>query len=228
MTSVSIKTWAPAERPREKLQQSGSSNLSDAELIAIVLRNGTKKQTALDLARLLLSACNNDLMEMGRSGYQQLSRIKGIGPVKAVSIVAALELGRRSRFAEARRKEKITCSLDAVNFLNPQLRDLPHEEFWIILLNRANTIIEIRPISKGGVSGTLVDPKMIFHEALQARASGIILSHNHPSANPKPSESDMQLTKKLKDGGKLLEISILDHIIIAGASFYSFADEGTI
>ena len=202
--------------------------MSDAELIAIVLRNGTKKQTALDLARLLLSSCNNDLMEMGRSGYQQLSRIKGIGPVKAISIVAALELGRRSRFAEARRKEKITCSLDAVNLLNPLLRDLPHEEFWIILLNRANTIIEIRPISKGGVSGTLVDPKMIFHEALQARASGIILSHNHPSANPKPSESDMQLTKKLKDGGKLLEISILDHIIIAGASFYSFADEGTI
>ncbi|MBK7684350.1 MAG: DNA repair protein RadC [Bacteroidetes bacterium] len=228
MTSVSIKGWSPAERPREKLQQSGSSTLTDAELIAIVLRNGTKKQTALDLARLLLSACNNDLMEMGRSGYQQLSRIKGIGPVKAISIVAALELGRRSRFAEARRKEKITCSLDAVNLLNPLLRDLPHEEFWIILLNRANSIIEIRPVSKGGVSATLVDPKIIFHEALQARASGIILSHNHPSSNPKPSESDMQLTKKLKDGGKLLEISILDHIIIAGASFYSFADEGNI
>ncbi len=228
MTSVSIKGWSPAERPREKLQQSGSATLSDAELIAIVLRNGTNKQTALDLARLLLSACNNDLIEMGRSGYQQLSKIKGIGPVKAISIVAALELGRRSRFAEARRKEKITCSLDAVNLLNPLLRDLPHEEFWIILLNRANSIIEIRPISKGGVSGTLVDPKMIFHEALQARASGIILSHNHPSANPKPSESDIQLTKKLKDGGKLLEISILDHIIIAGASFYSFADEGNI
>jgi len=228
MKSVSIKGWSPAERPREKLQQSGSATLSDAELIAILLRNGTNQHTALDLARLLLSSCNNDLMEMGRYGYQQLSKIKGIGPVKAISIVAALELGRRSRFAEARRKEKISCSLDAVNLLNPLLRDLPHEEFWIILLNRANTIIEIRPISKGGLSGTVVDPKMIFHEALQARASGIILSHNHPSTNPKPSESDMQLTKKLKEGGKLLEISILDHIIIAGASFYSFADEGNI
>lgn len=228
MKTPGIKEWAPAERPREKLQQAGSAVLSDAELIAIVLRNGTEKQTAVDLARLLLSSCNNDLVEMGRMGHQQLARIKGIGPVKAISIVAALELGRRSRFAEARRKEKISCSIDAVNLLTPLLRDLTHEEFWIILLNRANAVIDIKPISKGGVSGTLVDPKMIFHEALQAKASGIILSHNHPSANPRPSESDIQLTKKLKEGGKLLEIAILDHIIIAGASFYSFADEGNL
>jgi len=228
MKAIGIKEWAPADRPREKLQENGSAQLSDAELIAIILRNGTNSQTALDLARLLLSSCNNDLVEMGRFGYRQISEIKGIGPVKAISIVAALELGRRSRFAEAKQKKKISCSLDAVNLLNPILRDLPHEEFWVILLSRANSVMQIRPVSRGGVSGTLVDPKIIFFEALQVKASGIILSHNHPSANPKPSESDIQLTKKLKEGGKFLEISILDHIIIAGTSFYSFADEGAL
>lgn len=217
-----------ADRPREKMQQLGSSALSDAELIAILLRNGTAEQTAIDLARQVLAYCNNDLPELAKAGYQHLAKTKGIGPVKAITLVAAMELGRRCRSVEARKKENISCSLDAVNMLEPQLRDLSHEEFWIILLNRANHVLDIRPISKGGISGTVVDPKMIFHEALQIRASGIILSHNHPSTNPTPSESDIQLTKKLKEGGKLLEISILDHIIIAGSSFYSFADEGTL
>lgn len=223
-----IKEWSLNDRPREKLQLHGPTTLSDVELIAILLRNGTSRSTAVDLARELLSTGNNDLLEIARCSYQQLAKTKGIGPVKAITIVAALELGRRCRLSEARKKENIGCSLDAVNLLAPILRDLPHEEFWIILLNRANAVIGTRPISKGGISGTLVDPKMIFHEALQERASGIILSHNHPSTNPKPSESDIQLTRKLKEGGKLLEISILDHIIIAGASFYSFADEGTL
>jgi len=228
MKNITIKEWSPGDRPREKMQQLGSSALSDAELIAILLRNGTAELTAIDLARQVLAYCNNDLPELAKAGYQHLAKTKGIGPVKAITLVAAMELGRRCRSVEARKKENISCSLDAVNMLEPQLRDLPHEEFWIILLNRANQVLEIRPISKGGISGTVVDPKMIFHEALQLRASGIILSHNHPSANPKPSESDIQLTRKLKEGGKLLEISILDHIIIAGSSFYSFADEGAL
>lgn len=228
MKNPTIKEWSTTERPREKLQQSGSASLSDAELIAILLRNGTANLTAIDLARKVLSLCNNELTELAKAGYLYLAKTKGIGPVKAITLVAAMELGRRCRLVEARKKESITCSLDAVHMLEPQLRDLPHEEFWIILLNRANKVLDIRPISKGGISGTVVDPKMIFHEALQIRASGIILSHNHPSANPKPSESDIQLTRKLKEGGKLLEISILDHIIIAGSSFYSFADEGVL
>lgn len=206
----------------------GSSALSDAELIAILIRNGTADLTAIDLARQVLLTCNNDLLEIAKKGFQELSKTKGIGPVKAITLVAAVELGRRCRSKAARKKDTISCSRDAVNMLEPHLSDLAHEEFWIILLNRANLVMDIRPISKGGVSGTVVDPKMIFHEALQIRASGIILSHNHPSSNPKPSESDIQLTRKLKDGGKLLEIAILDHIIIAGASFYSFADEGML
>ncbi|MBL7924889.1 MAG: DNA repair protein RadC [Bacteroidia bacterium] len=228
MKTSKIKEWSPADRPREKLLQSGPSALGEAELLAILLRNGTREHTAIDLARLLLASCNHDLQELARAGQSQLSGIKGVGQVKALTVVAALELGRRCRLAEAKQKERIGCSLDAVHLLDPVLRDLPHEEFWIILLNRANAVMDLRPISKGGISGTVVDPKMIFHEALHIRASGIILGHNHPSANPKPSESDVQLTKKLKEGGKLLEISVLDHIIIAGSSFYSFADEGTL
>ncbi len=228
MKSISIKEWAVAERPREKMQQMGATALSDAELIAILLRNGTRELTAIDLARHVLAANDNDLIELSKKSYQQLAKTKGIGPVKAITLIAAMELGRRSRMVEARKKQNIGCSSDAVNLLSPILRDLQHEEFWILLLNRANQVLEIRPISKGGISGTVVDPKMIFHEALQLRASGIILSHNHPSTNPRPSESDIQLTRKLKEGGKMLEISILDHIIIAGSSFYSFADEGML
>jgi DNA repair protein RadC len=151
-----------------------------------------------------------------------------MGPVKAITIQAAIELGRRCRMAEVREKKKISNSTDAYRVFDPVLRDLEHEEFWIILLNRANLLTDLRMISKGGVSGTVVDPKMIFHEALLTKSSGIILGHNHPSANPRPSEKDLQLTKKIKEAGKFLEITVLDHIIIAGSSFYSFADEGTL
>lgn len=228
MKNTMIKSWAPDERPREKMQHLGASNLSDSELIAILIRNGTSGLSAIDVARTLLGTFNNDLYEMARSGWHQLSGLKGVGPAKAVTVIAAMELGRRCRLAEAKKKAKIQSSVDAVSLVEPILRDLTHEEFWIILLNRANSVIDLRPISKGGVSGTVVDPKIIFHEALQIKASALILSHNHPSANPKPSESDIRLTQKLKEGGKLLDISVLDHIIIAGSSFYSFADEGAL
>lgn len=228
MPKQSIKEWAENDRPREKLQKWGAASLSDAELIAILFRNGTSTSTALDLAREVLTTNQNDLQEIARRGVSNLSSVAGVGPVKAITLQAALELGRRCRLSETKKKDKIGNSSDAVQLLSPILRDLPHEEFWIILLNRANAVMDIRPISKGGVSGTVVDPKMIFNEALQQKASGIILSHNHPSANPNPSESDIQLTRKVKEGGKLLEIMILDHIIIAGSTFYSFADEGTL
>lgn len=228
MSRKSINCWAPGDRPREKFRSSGASALSDSELIAILIRNGTGSHNAVELAREILNGCKNNLHDLGRAGLHELMSVKGVGAAKAITLLAALELGRRCRTAEAMSMKKITCSRDAVSLLEPILRDLQHEEFWIILLNRANAVIDQRMISKGGVSGTVVDPKIIFNEALKMKASGIIVSHNHPSNNPRPSESDLQLTKKLREGGKLMEISLLDHIIIAGTSFYSFADEGVL
>ena len=228
MNRLSINRWATGDRPREKFSASGPSALSDSELIAILLRNGTGRHNAVELAREILKGCKNNLYDLGRAGLDDLMTVKGVGAAKAITLLAALELGRRCRMSEAMSMEKINCSQDAVRLLDPILRDLQHEEFWIILLNRANAVIDLKMISKGGVSGTVVDPKLVFNEALKLKASGIIVSHNHPSTNPKPSESDLQLTKKLREGGKLMEISLLDHIIIAGSSFYSFADEGVL
>lgn len=228
MAQSGIKSWAEADRPREKMLKSGASALSDAELLAILIRNGIGSQTALDVARAVLLSAQNDLNELARHGIAPLSAIPGIGPVKAITVQAAIELGRRCRLAEARQKKKISNSQDACMIFDPLLRDLEHEEFWVLLLNRANMVIDVRLISKGGVSGTVVDPKLVFHEALRVKASGIILSHNHPSTNPQPSDKDRQLTRKLKEAGNFLEIAVLDHIIIAGRSFYSFADEGDL
>lgn len=228
MPEGGIKNWAEDDRPREKMLKLGASSLSDAELIAILLRTGNSSSTALDLAREILLSGQNDLQRIAMNGINPLANIKGIGKVKAITLHAALELGRRCRLAEVRQKPRISTSMDGFLLLEPLLRDLQHEEFWILLLNRANMVIDTRMISKGGVSGTVVDPKLIFHEALQQKASGIILGHNHPSANPKPSENDLKLTKKIKEAGQFLEISVLDHIIVAGNGYYSFADEGTL
>ncbi|CAN5491507.1 DNA repair protein RadC [soil metagenome] len=228
MQHLNIKAWAEEDRPREKLILKGPSNLSDAELIAILIRNGTKEHTALDLARQLTTIVNNDLYTLGRQSVSDLAKIKGIGQVKAITLVAALELGRRRRSTEAVTQKLVTGSQDVIQVIQPILADLYHEEFWIILLNRANKIIGKKMISSGGMAGTVVDPRIIFREALDQRASGIILCHNHPSGNPKPSEADIQLTKKIKDAGQHLEITVLDHLIIAGTSFYSFADEGVL
>jgi len=225
---LNIKDWALEDRPREKLMKLGKQSLSTAELIAILLRTGTRKSTALDLSRQVLGASNNDLSQLSRLTINDLSKIKGLGPVKAITLVAALELGRRRREEETPKKSQISCSKDAVDILQPHLADLNHEEFWIILLNKANRLIDKKSISSGGMTGTVVDPKIIFREALESRACAIILGHNHPSGNTKPSEADIQLTKKLKEAGKNLEISVLDHVIIAGSSFYSFADEGML
>ena len=228
MSETSIKNWSPAERPREKLLQAGASVLSEAELIALLIRNGNREKSAVELARCLLKDFNHDLQELARADFSSISRQKGIGQVKAISLLAAMELGRRIRLSSARKVPKVAGSKDAVQLLQPVLSDLDHEEFWVMLLNRANALIDMKPISKGGISGTVADPKLIFREALQGKASGIIVSHNHPSQNPMPSESDIQLTRKLREGGRLLDIAVLDHIIIAGTSFYSFADEGTL
>lgn len=228
MEMLTIKSWAEGDRPREKLLLNGRHTLSDAELIAILLRTGIKNHSAVDLAKQVLHHCNNNLSELSRLNIKELARFKGMGTVKAITVVAALELGRRRREEEALKKEKISSSADIVDLMQPHLADLIHEEFWLILLNRANHVITKIAISRGGISGTVVDPRLVFKAAIENNSSGIILCHNHPSGNTKPSNEDIQLTKKLRDAGKNLDINVLDHIIIAGASFYSFADEGVI
>lgn len=232
METSGIKAWAEADRPREKLLKLGRHNLTDSELLAILIRAGTKELSAVDVAKKILSACNNDITELSKLSVCDLvKKSKGIGKVKAITIIAALELGRRRREAEGLKKKTITTSHDAFEILQPKMADLPHEEFFVLLLNRANDVIKdypIEKISKGGIAGTVVDPKLIFKAALDHNACGIILSHNHPSGNPKPSPEDLKLTKKIKDAGILMEISVLDHIIVAGEGYFSFADEGLL
>ena len=225
---LNIKNWSPEDRPREKLVMKGTGALSDAELIAILIGTGTTKITAVELARQMLQHVNNDLHSLARLTVKDLMKIKGIGEAKAITIVAALELGRRRKELEPEAKPKIASSKDAFELLRGDLMDLPKEEFWVLLLNRANRVIAKRRISEGGVSGTVADPKIIFKLALEELASGIIVAHNHPSGNLSASQQDIDLTRKLKEGGKLLEIQLLDHIIVAGTRYYSFADNGQV
>ena len=226
--SLVIKSWAEEDRPREKLLLKGKAALSDAELIGILIGSGTPKLTAVDVAKLILTAVNNDLNELAKLTVNDLKKHKGIGEAKAIAIVSALELGRRRKETAAALKTKITCSTDIYNYIKPQLLDLPHEEFWIILLNRANVVMKKMPVSSGGVAGTVADPKIIFKHALESLASAIILVHNHPSGNLKPSSADIMLTKKMKEAGALLDLPILDHIIFTEHQYYSFADEGLL
>ncbi|MFC6997304.1 RadC family protein [Rufibacter roseus] len=222
---LSIKSWAEEDRPREKLLLKGRAALSDAELIGILIGSGTAKLSAVDVAKLILQAVDNDLNALARLTVKELQKHKGIGEAKAISIVAALELGRRRKEAAPTVKTRITCSTDIYEYIRPHLLDLPHEEFWIILLNRANTIMKKIQISSGGVAGTVADPKLIFKHALENLASAIILVHNHPSGQLKPSAADISLTKKLQEAGKVLDLPILDHLIFTDSSYYSFADE---
>ncbi len=225
---LGIKSWSPDDRPREKLILKGKSALSDAELIAILLGSGTSSLSAVELAKKVLQPAGNNLHELARHTVKDLIKIKGIGEAKALTIVAALELGRRRKEIEGNEKPKIAGSRDAYEILKADLLDISHEEFWIVLLNRANRVIRKSQISQGGVAGTVADPKIIFKVALEELASGIILAHNHPSGNLTASQADLDLTKKLKDAGKLLDIQVLDHIIVAGQRYFSFADEGLI
>ncbi|WP_216726804.1 RadC family protein [Hymenobacter siberiensis] len=227
-TASGIKSWAEDDRPREKLMAKGRAALSDAELIAILLGSGTTRLSAVDVGMLMLQGVGNDLNALARESVKQLCRHPGIGLAKAITIVAALELGRRRKEADATPRTTITCSRDIYNLIRPNLMDLPHEEFWVILLNRANVVMRKTAISRGGVAGTVADPKMIFKEALEQLASSIILVHNHPSGNRNPSAADIQLTKKLKEAGNFLDLPILDHLIYSDQGYYSFADEGML
>lgn len=225
---LKIKKWSPEDRPREKLLLKGPSALSDAELIAILLATGTGNLSAVDLAKKLLQNANNNLHELAVCSARDMMRLKGIGEAKAITVVAALEIGRRRRDITDREKPKITSSRDAYEVIRPHLIDLPHEVFWVILVNRANRVIRLQQISQGGVAGTVADPKLIFKAALEELASGMIVTHNHPSGNLAASQADIDLTKKIKDAGRLLEIQLLDHLIIAGQKYLSFADEGLL
>ncbi len=226
--SITIKSWSAEDRPREKLLASGRRSLSEAELIAILIGSGTRNETAVELSKRILLSLDNDLDALGRLSVKDLSKFKGIGEAKAISIIAALELGRRRKDADCKPVKSVTCSRDIFNVMHRHFADLNHEEFRIVLLNRANAVLSGHLISKGGQAGTVADPKIIFQTALEHHAAGIILCHNHPSGNLKPSQADICLTKKLEQGAALLDIAILDHLIFAGKTYLSFADEGLI
>ena len=228
VVSRTILSWAEEDRPREKLMLKGKAALSDAELIAIIIGSGTVDLSAVDVGKIILQKANNNLNELAKLSLKDLMKVKGIGEAKAITIAAALELGRRRKDAEVMRRPKITSSRDAYEQIKPYLLDLPHEEFWLLLLNRANEVIKPVQISQGGVSGTVADPKLIFKQAIDHLASAIILIHNHPSGNLTPSQADKDLTKRLKEAGKLLDTPVLDHLIFTDASYLSFADEGLL
>lgn len=221
-----IKDWAEDDKPRERLLKLGAKALSDAELIAILLRTGTTEHTAVDLSKLILSRNGNDLDRVGRATVADLRKVKGVGKVKALTIAAALELGMRRREAGSAERPRIATSADAYEVLRARVADLPIEEFWLLLLDRGLRVAELCRISTGGMHGTVADPKVIFKEALDRRASAVILCHNHPSGQLRPSEEDLRLTRKLVEGGRLLDITVQDHLIITSGGYYSFADNG--
>lgn len=226
--NLGIKTWAEEDRPREKLQNKGATYLTDAELLAILLGSGSREESAVGLARRILRAVDNDLQELGKKTIADLCQFKGIGLAKAITIIAAMELSRRRQLSDIKTKTQIKSSREVFQLLAPIMMDLHHEEFWIVMLNRANRVLGKVQISSGGVSGTVVDAKIVFRKALEERATSIILTHNHPSGNLKPSQADIDLTQKLKKAGQNIDIQVLDHIIISAKGYFSFADEGLL
>ena len=223
---LSIKNWSEKDQPREKLMTQGRQVLSDAELIAILIGSGNREESAIELCKKILNNSSNNLNELAKLSVNDLMKFKGIGEAKAISIVAALELGRRRKSEAVIDKVKLTSSKEAYEYLRPVLEDLPHEEFWILFLNRANKIIGKQLIGRGGISQTTADVKIVFKKSIDKQASAIILAHNHPSGNIKPSESDIQLTRKIKNGSELLDIQVLDHLIVGDGNYFSFNDSG--
>lgn len=223
-----IRHWSDDDKPREKLLLKGKAALSDAELIAILIGSGSRNESAVDLSRRILSSVNHNLNDLGKLSMNQLLQFKGIGEAKAVTIQAALELGKRRRESEPEVLFKISSSQSVFDLMQPVIGDLPHEEFWIILLNNANKVVSHFQLSKGGITGTLVDVRLVFKAALASGAVGIILAHNHPSGLLKPSDADRQVTTKIKIAGDQLDIKILDHLIITDKGYFSFSDEGIL
>jgi DNA repair protein RadC len=228
MNYLSIKQWAAEDQPREKLLTQGSRVLSDAELLAILIGSGTRDLSAVELARKVLSQSANNLSELGKLSVKELTKVKGIGEAKAITIMAALELGRRRNGATPELKKKITSSQDAAGLFLAHLSDIPHEEFWIAYFNRSNILIEKTRISQGGISGTVTDVRLIMKKSVELLASCIILCHNHPSGNLNYSDQDLEITRKITEAAALFDIKLLDHIIVAGNKYFSFADEGLL
>ncbi|MFZ1705340.1 MAG: DNA repair protein RadC [Saprospiraceae bacterium] len=224
-----VKDWSPEDRPREKLLAKGIRSLSNAELLAILLGSGTVGMSVVDLAKKMLADHNHNINELSKTSVQELvKKYKGIGTAKAVTITAALELSNRQLSQTATAKEYIKSSLDAFNLLQPIIANLKHEEFWIIMLNRANKVIELKHISSGSQTGTVVDVKMIVRLALEHYATGIVLAHNHPSGTKKPSQEDKNITKMVKNAAELMQITVFDHVIVTESGYFSFMDEGIL
>ncbi len=224
----SIKEWSKDDRPREKLLSAGAESLSNSELLAILIHNGTRMKTAVDLAKDLLKLGKDNLSEMGKLSVKELMKVKGIGKAKAATIAAALEMGRRRQAAAPLEKHIIGSSSDIAHYLQTRLKDHRHEVFAVLFLNRANKINHFEIISEGGITGTVADPRIILRKAIEEDAVNIILCHNHPSGSLKPSRADEELTRKIKEAARLLDISVLDHIIVSEDGYYSFADEGIL
>ena len=225
---LNIKEWAVEDRPREKLLSKGARHLTDAELIAILIGSGNPEETAVELSKRILASTDNNLNELGRKEINFLQSFNGIGEAKAVTILAALELGKRRKDADVFNKSQINGSKDAADFFQPVLGDLNHEEFWVMLLNRGNKILDTFMVSQGGISGTIIDVRLILKRAIEKLASSIILCHNHPSGTLMTSDSDRKITSKIKEAAQIMDITVLDHIIIGQNKYLSFADEGIL
>jgi DNA repair protein RadC len=223
-----IKLWAKDDRPREKLLYKGAEALSNSELIAILINKGTKQKTAVELAQEILRAGKDNLNELGKLSVKELMKIKGIGEAKAISLVAAMELGRRRQATSHREKAVVTSSIEVANYLQALLKDYKHEVFAVLFLNRSNKINHFQIISEGGITGTIADPRIILKKALEEDAVSIILCHNHPSGSLKPSKADEELTHKIKEAAKYFDIKVLDHLIVSDDGYYSFSDDGLL
>ena len=225
---LSIKEWAVEDRPREKLLLKGNRSLSDAELLAILIGSGTTKESAVELSRRILASVDNDLNELGKKQVNDLMKFHGIGEARAVNIISALERGRRRKEQSPAERTVILNSAGSAGYFRPLLEDLQHEEFWVLMLNRSNTVIDKFMVSQGGLAGTVIDIRIILKTAIEKLASSMILCHNHPSGNIKPSDADKTITRKIKEAATLMEISVLDHLIIGRDRYFSFSDEGLL
>ncbi len=225
---VGIKAWAVEDRPREKLISRGLSALTDAELIAILISSGNSRESAVELSRRIMDSIHHNLNELGKLNCDELKKFRGIGQAKAITLIAAMELGRRRNQSEALDNGQIKGSRDAADYLRPEIGDLAYEEFWVLFLNRQNKVIDKRKLSQGGMTGTVIDVRMVLKLALEKHATSMILCHNHPSGNLDPSEADKKITRQLKEAAALMEIPVIDHLIVTQAGYFSFADEGLL
>ena len=225
---LNIKEWAVEDRPREKMVYRGLSSLSDAELIAILIGSGNQEETAVELSRRIMERVKNNLNELGKLSIEDLKKFKGIGEAKAITIIAAMELGRRRNQSDVLEMDKIVGSKDVARYFRPIIGDLPHEEFWALFLNRQNKIIDKQRLSQGGLTGTVIDVRLVLKMALEKHATSLIFAHNHPSGNLDPSDADKKITRQLKESAKIMDIPLLDHLIITQGGYYSFADEGIL